>query len=355
MKRLLVVLIAVALTAVAAIVIREQLTSQTDSGSGGMPPQAAASISAYRAHPRQIAYQTEALGTLKAVESVDITANVSEAISELRFRDGQWVEAGTILATLEHQEERAQLAEAKANLTEQQREVRRLEDLVRTRSIPQSELDQRKTLQEKARFQIQAIEARIDDRIIRAPFSGQLGLRKVSPGALVSPGTVITTLDDLRTMQLDFSVPATLLQSLKVGQPVTASSPAFTQPFSGEVTAIDSRINPIDRSILVRAEFHNPDHQLKPGLLMNVLLSRQPRQALVIPEESLISRETRQYVWVVDGTSLRVSEREVQTGGRQPGWVEVTSGLEPGELIVREGLMTARPGTVVTINNAGEL
>lgn len=349
MKRLALVLLALILVLGAIIAIREQRSSVVATP----PPRPPASVSVYTVSERDISYRTEALGTVHAAESVDITASVSETVIELRFDDGALVKRGQVLAVLEHDEELAQLAEANVNLAEQEREVTRLRDLVRTRSASQSELDQRLSLQDRARHQIQAAEARIRDRIIRAPFSGQLGLRQVSPGALVSPGTLIVTLDDTSTMKLDFNVPSALLGSLAIGQPVTASNAAFSQVFKGEVTAIDSRINPVDRSVLVRAEFPNPDRLLRPGLLMNVLLERQPRRALVVPEESLLSREDRNYVWVVDGSSLRVSEREVTIGGRQPGWVEITQGIELGELVIREGLMTASPGEVVAIQSPG--
>lgn len=349
MKRLTLVLLALILILGAIVVVREQRASTVATP----PPRPPATVSVFAVTERDISYRTEALGTVHAAESVDITASVSETVIELRFEDGATVKQGAILAVLQQDEELAQLAEARVNLAEQEREVARLRGLVRTRSASQSELDQRLSLMDRAQYQIQAAEARIRDRIIRAPFSGQLGLRQVSPGALVSPGTLIVTLDDTSTMKLDFNVPSTLLGSLAIGQPVAATNLAFTRTFRGEVTAIDSRINPVDRSVLVRAQFPNPEGLLRPGLLMNVLLERQPRRALVVPEESLLSREDRHYVWVVDGSSLRVGEREVTIGGRQPGWVEITQGIELGELVIREGLMTASPGEIVDIQPPG--
>lgn len=350
MKHPFLILVVVLLALGGAWLFREYSSS---SGDTPLPPRTPVPVSVFTATEREISYRTEALGTLYAAESVDITASVNEIITELRFNDGAHVQKGAVLAQLEHDEELALLAEARVNLAEQEREVQRLQDLVGKRSASQSELDQRIALRDRARYQVQAIEARIRNRIIRAPFDGQLGLRRLSVGALVSPGTVITTLDDMRTMKLDFNVPATLLASLAVGQAVTARSAAFEQDFNGVVTAIDSRINPVDRSILVRAEFPNPDNLLKPGLLMQVVLSRHPRRALVIPEESLLSREDRHYVWVVDHSSLRVSEQEVELGGRQPGWVEIVDGLEPGALVIREGFMTVSPGDIVSIPALG--
>jgi len=349
MKRLVLPAVLALLAATAVWLLREQL-APTDIAP---PPRPPAPVAVFEVIERELSYRTEALGTLRAAESLDITANVSEILAELRFQDGSAVERGAVLAVLEHEEERALLAEARVHLAEQEREVQRIHDLVERRSASRSELDERLALRDRARHQLQAIEARIRQHIIRAPFAGQLGFKQLSVGALVTPGTVITTLDDTRTMKLDFSVPATLLGSLQAGQTVVARSAAFDRDFEGLVTAIDSRINPVDRSILVRAKFDNPGLLLKPGLLMQVELSRQPRRALAVPEESVLTREQRHFVWVVDAATYRVSEVEVEIGGRQPGWAEIVSGLEPGDLVIRDGFMAVSPGDIVSVPSRG--
>ncbi len=180
------------------------------------------------------------------------------------------------------------------------------------------------------------MQARIGARNIRAPFSGVLGLREVSPGALVSPGQQITTLDDTTRMRLDFSVPATMLGFMQPGQTVRARTPAFNQEFSGTLSAIDGRVDPVTRSITARATLENPEALLRPGMLMEVTLQARERQVLLLPEESLQSRSDKHFVWVVnEGMAKRT---EILLGARKPGWVEVTGGLPAGTRVVRDGV-----------------
>lgn len=305
-------------------------------------------VTVHTAEKTAISDSTEALGTLKANESVDITSSVTETLADIHFDDGQMVKEGDLLANLDQEEELAQFHEERANLKELQREVKRLENLVKQRSASQTELDKARTEVTRARFRIAEIEARVADRRIKAPFAGVLGLRNISPGALVSPGTIITTLDDIAMLRLDFSVPATLLASIEPGQKVSATSASYEQTFFGVITAIDSRVNAVDRSIIARAEFKNPNTLLKPGMLMRVKVERPVRETIMVPEETLLSREKNHFVWLIDNEINTVSLRQVQLGSRVSGKVEIVSGLEVGEQIVQEGFVHMRPGVVVT-------
>lgn len=322
-----------------------------DSGPAAVGVAAPVPVTGYRVETRQIADRSEALGTLRAQESVEITATVTKRVAELRFDDGNHVQKGQVIVLLEQAEELAELADAREQLKEEEREVRRIEALVSRRLAAANELDTRRTQLARAQYRIAALQARIDDLTIRAPFSGELGLRRVSVGTLVSPGSEITTLDDTSQMKLDFNVPAILLGSLVVGQPVIATTSAFDQPFEGTVAAVDSRVNPTSRSVVARALFANDSGLLRPGMLMTVVLQRSPRQALVVPEESLLARQRRQYVLVIDRDSGEVSEHEVTIGAREPGWAEVTSGLAAGDWIIREGISTVAPGRTVSVRN----
>jgi membrane fusion protein, multidrug efflux system len=304
------------------------------------PRAVAVPVSAYTATLQSFQDETSALGTLKAWESVDISASVSQIVTAITFEDGQHVTRGTVLATLKQGAEQASLREQQAALLDARREVQRLENLARQNQVAQNELDKSRTAATIIQYRIEEIEARLTDHTITAPFSGMLGLRLVSEGALVSPGQRLTTLDDLSRMRLDFSVPATRLGSLALGQSVSAKSPAFSRSFSGEITAIDSRIDPVSRAVLVRATLQNPDMLLRPGLLMEVVVKSGARQALLVPEESLQSRSSQHFLWLIeDDTARRI---KVEIGGRQPGWVEIRAGLETGSVIVRDGVHVLR-------------
>ena len=144
-------------------------------------------------------------------------------------------------------------------------------------------------------------------------------------------------------MRLDFTVPARFLRFLQPGQQIEATTAAYVEAFTGEVTAVDSRVDPVNRSITARARFDNSNGQLKPGMLMQLTILGDRRQALLVPEESLISRSTDHYVWQIEGdTATRVF---VEIGDRRPGWVEVVAGLEPGDTVVKDGVGKLRGNT----------
>jgi membrane fusion protein (multidrug efflux system) len=296
--------------------------------------------------------RVEALGTLHANEAVVLTATVSEIVTAVHFEDGQRVTAGTILVEMTNEEERARIEEERSTLTEAKKQYDRLRPLVERGAASTSLLDQRRREYETARARLRATESKLRDRLIIAPFTGVVGLRNVSVGALIEPGDVITTLDDDSVMKLDFTVPSIHLTSLIKGLPIVAASPALPgRQFEGIVSSVNSRIDPVTRAIVVRAILPNPDGLLKPGLLMQVTLLNNPRDVLVIPEEALIPSGRVNHVLVVDRSSnpTVAQRRQVVTGNRRPGDVEIVKGLNAGEFVVVDGTVRTRPGQPVTV------
>ncbi len=293
----------------------------------------------------------EALGTLRAIESVTLTVSVTETISAIHFDDGDRVEKDQILVEMTSAEEHAQLEEARALKDEGYRQFQRVQSLEAQGTAAKSLLDERRREWETARARLGAIESRLADRLIRAPFSGVVGLRDLSVGALVEPGDPVTTLDDDSVMKLDFEVPSTYLESLRPGLLITASAHAFPgRAFAGEVKAIGSRVDPATRSIRVRALLPNPERILKPGLLMQVELLKNPRDTLVVPEEALVPLGDRQSVLLVDANNGNaVVRREISIGMRRPGEVEVLDGLAAGDRVISHGTLKVRPGQRVSI------
>lgn len=315
------------------------------------PARSAVPVTVWEIQPQTFQSRVNALGTLRAWESVTITSSVSEIVVKLHFDDGEFVEQGTLLVNLQQEEERYGLAQQEDVLAEQEREVARLENLARSNQVAQTELDQRRTLVAIAHNRIAQEKARIEDRNITAPFTGVLGLRQISPGALVVPGQVITTLDDVSRMRLDFTVPARFLRFLEPGQTIEAKSVVYVESFTGVLAAVDSRVDPVNRSITARASFDNANGLLKPGLLMKVVVLGAERQTLMIPEESLVSRAADHFVWRVNGDqATRVA---IDLGDRRPGWVEVVSGLTAGDRIVKDGVSRLRgtAGDITIVDN----
>jgi membrane fusion protein (multidrug efflux system) len=295
--------------------------------------------------------RVEALGTLRAVESVTLTASVTETVSVIRFDDGDRVEKDQVLVEMTSAEEHAQLEEARALKDEAYRQFQRVQSLEAQGTAAKSLLDERRRQWETARARLAAIESRLADRLIKAPFAGVVGLRDLSVGALVEPGDPITTLDDDTVMNLDFEVPSTYLQTLRPDLAISAATHAYPgRRFDGKVKAIGSRIDPATRSIRVRAVLANPGRILKPGLLMQVELLKNPRDALVIPEEALVPLGENQSVLLVDtGAGNTVVRRDIRIGARRPGEVEVLEGLAAGERVISHGTLKVRPGQQVSI------
>jgi len=308
-----------------------------------------AAVIAAEVSREQFVDRVEALGTLKANESVAVTANVTETVSAIHFDDGERVEKGQVLVEMTNAEEHALLEEAQARAGEAERQYGRVKSLVAQRSASESLLDERKRDLDTARALLVAIESRVADRLIKAPFAGVVGLRNISPGALVEPGDLISTLDDDSMMKLDFAVPSVFLPDLKAGLGITAKARAYGErTFHGKIRSIDSRVDPVTRSIRVRALIPNPDRTLKPGVLMQVELLRNPREALVIPEAGLMQLGREQYVMLV-GEGGKVERRQVRAGARRPGQVEIVEGLAAGDRVITHGHDKVRPGQTVRI------
>lgn len=292
--------------------------------------------------------QAESLGTATANESVNITSKLSERILEIHFEEGQEVTAGQVLVELDTDEASANLAVARADLSESRSNYERAAELARSQSISRSELKQLQSAMEADEARVEAATARLDDLTIRAPFDGRVGLRRVSAGSLVSPGTVITTLDDLGSVKLDFSLPEALLAQLAPGLPISARSIAYPgREFTGKVLSLDTRVDPVTRSVAIRALLPNPEGLLRPGMLLSVVLTQQSQDSLIIPEQSVVSEQSRQYVFVV--SNGRAEKRQVTTGRRRPGELEILQGLSAGEVIVVEGTQRLQVGTPVEI------
>ncbi|NEX20345.1 efflux RND transporter periplasmic adaptor subunit [Thiorhodococcus mannitoliphagus] len=321
-----------------------QVTAAQPSGS---PPEKPTPVFVAEVRVEPLTERVEALGTLRANESVAITSNVTETISIVHFEDGQRVNAGALLVEMTSAEEHALLEEAQVRVNEAERQYKRVKSLVAQRSASESLLDERKRDLDTTRAVLVALESRLADRIIKAPFNGVLGLRNISRGALVEPGDLITTLDDDRLMKLDFSVPSLYLSDLEPGLKIEATTAAFgNEVFTGVVSGVDSRIDPITRSIIVRALVPNPNAKLRPGLLMQVELLTNPRQSLVIPEAALLHEGEKHFVMALtqDDQGTTAERRDILIGTRQPGLVEVREGIAEGERVVIDGNDKIRPG-----------
>jgi membrane fusion protein, multidrug efflux system len=296
--------------------------------------------------------KVEALGTLKANESITLNSTVTETVTAINFMDGQRVKKGDILVEMTSGEEKALLDQQKAVVNEAAKQLERAQELSRTGAISKSVLEERQREASSTRAGLAALQSRLQDYIIEAPFDGIVGLRNISVGALLQPGTTITTLDDDSVMKLDFTVPSVFLPTLKPGVKIVAVARGFDEPFEGEVSAIDSQVDEVTRSVTVRAIIPNPNGVLKPGLLMAVELLKNPRKGVGIPESAIIPEGRKHFVFVVNETQNppTVQKREITIGARRAGDLEVTENLRAGEKVVVQGTMMAQDGGPVKIS-----
>jgi membrane fusion protein (multidrug efflux system) len=295
---------------------------------------------------RPLRTQVEAVGTASANESVTITAKVTDTVSQVRFEDGDYVSSGDVLVELTNEEETALLAEAEANARDARTQLDRLEDLLVQGSVPISQVDEARARHSAAIARYQSVVARLEDRLITAPFSGVLGFRQVSAGTLITPGTPITTLDDVSVIKLDFSIPEIHLGRLQPGQQIEAQSPAYPgSAFAATVRTIGSRVDPVTRAAVVRAHIDNADMRLRPGMLLTARLTTSERDVLMIPETALIQRGAEVLVFTVMDDTARA--RQIVHGVRDAGWVEVREGLSAGERVITDGLIKVRDGSPV--------
>lgn len=310
-------------------------------GRGGDRP---VPVTTVRLQPESFTDTLIAIGTVKARESVTVTAKVSEIVQTVHFDSGQEVGAGAALVTLSDRQQQAALSEARASADEADRLLRRQTELVQQQLIARAQVDNQRAARDAAQARVAQIRAQLADRVVRAPFSGVLGLRQVSPGALVTPGTPIATLDDISRVYVDFPLPESQLSRVGPGQRVDARAVAYPeQRFEGTVQTVDARIDPATRAVQVRADLPNPQRLLRPGMLINVEISGTTRSALLLPEIAVTQVGRDSYVYRV-GNGDAVEQVKVGLGSRSAGKVEIVEGLATGDRVVVDGTGKLKPG-----------
>jgi len=320
-------------------------------GPGGMVTE----VAAVEAAPKTFNVKVEALGTLEPRERVVLTANAADRVTGVFFEDGQRVAKGKTLMTLVSDQENAELDSSRATLANTKLVYERNQRLAENDAIAQLELERTKSAYEAALANVSAVQARLRDRVLTAPFSGVLGFRQVSTGAYVSPGQAVATLIDDSQMRLEFGVPSIYVTDLKAGLAISATTKDIIgRTFTGTLTSIDNAIDPTTLAVKVRATLPNQDGALRAGTSMTVTLSSKPRTSLSIPEISVIAEGSKTFVYVVDSTRQPavVAKTEVVLGTRERGTVEVVNGIKSGDLVVTDGVLKVRPGAPVRVTGA---
>lgn len=288
----------------------------------------------------------QAVGTSRALRSIEIHPATSGEVTAVRFKPGQFVDQGDILVELDQRDEKLAVELAEVRVQDAQRLYDRYRSSAEVGATIPTTLDAARADLESARIQLSRARVALDDRTIEAPFSGYVGITDVDTGDRIQPATIITTLDDRSSLLVSFQVPEVMIDRMTVGDSVTVAAwNASSTPVTGEVIEIDSRINPQTRTFVTRARVENPNDRLRPGMSFRVNLDLEGDSYPELAEISLQWGAEGSYIWsVVDGKATRVPVNIVQ---RKKGKVLVDSPLEQGDLVVVEGIQRLREGSAV--------
>ncbi|WP_417878706.1 efflux RND transporter periplasmic adaptor subunit [Vibrio sp.] len=285
---------------------------------------------------------------LSAQESVTIRPEVSGKVEKILVNSNQEVKVNQPLLILDEKKARATLNEARAYYNDEKRKEREFASLVKKNAITQTELDAQRASVDIAKARMDVALAELSYLNINAPFSGTVGFIDFSKGKTVSANEELFTLDNLDNMRLDLQVPEKYLSKISLGMQVNTESRAWSdQIFPGKVTHINTRVNSATLSVPVRVDIANPNHKLKPGMLMSATLTFPKIHKPIIPVQALEYSGTKRYVYVIEND--KVTRTEIILGARIEDKIVVESGLEVGKKIVTKGLVNMRDGLNVKV------
>lgn len=286
-------------------------------------------------------------GSLLAAEQVDIYPEISARITQLNIREGQPVTKGALLVKLFDADLRAQLQKLQAQADNARRTEDRNKQLLARGGISQQEYDIVTTNLRSSLADIDLVRANLQRTEIRAPFSGVIGLRNVSAGAVVSPGTLIARLQQITSLKLDFSIPEKYGQSVRNGSPISFSVDGSREPSQGVVYAIEPGVEEQTRNLRIRARVNNTTAKFRPGTFARVTLTIQNEQSLVVPTQAVIPQtRTNQVIVVKNGKAVF---KDVKTGLRTAGSIQILSGVQAGDTVATTGLLFLKPDAPVKI------
>jgi len=323
----------------------------SDPGRGGPARSGAgaAAVEVAEARTERAADDIRTIGSLQSDESVQIAPEISGRVAEIAFEEGTRVRKGDVLVRLDPSLARAEVQQARARLVLAQANNQRARTLSQSGNVTDRARDEAVAAFETARAELELAETRLEKHELLAPFDGIVGVRNVSVGAYLGPGTAIVNLENLATLKVDFRVPETQLAAIKVGQPIEVHVDALPdRTFTGKIYAINPLVDVNGRSLQVRGRIDNADGVLRPGLFARIVVrSLVQREVVSVPESAVVPRAGDTFVYVVDAD--RAVERRVRLGQRRAGAVEVVEGLQAGSRVVTAGQQRLRDGVRIEV------
>jgi membrane fusion protein, multidrug efflux system len=318
------------------------------------------SVSVSKAEAKNWQNFLQSVGTLKAIQTVEVTPETSGMVESILFNSGEKVEKGDLLVQLGDSTEKEELKRLEAELTFSKLTANRLNALIKKNATSQAELDQAQAKLTQAQAQVEKTKIAISDKRVKAPFSGKLGIRKVNLGQYVSPGDKLVSLDSIHPLYLDFSLPEKHLKQLYLKQPILFTVSAYPKiNFPGKITAIDSKSNQNTHNVLIQATVPNEDEKLYPGLFAKVkIMLPVQKQVIIVPQTAVTYSLYGDAVFVVQESKkkkgkpvLEVVQKYVTVGARFDDKVVIEKGLNPNDTVVTSGQLKLQNGSIVTINH----
>lgn len=300
------------------------------------------------------------VGSLQAIQGVDVSSELAGVVTKIDFQSGQAVKKGSVLARLDTSTDEAQLRSLQAQAELASIQYKRQRELYRSRSTSRSSLDQAKAQYKQAQAQVAKEQATIGKKIIKAPFAGILGIRQVDLGQYVAPGTSIVTLQQLNPIYVNFNLPQQDLPKVHQGQSVHISVDGFGKtPFSGKITAINPKVNSNTRNFEIQATIDNHKHRLRPGMFVNAkIILPAEHNVVTVPETAISYNPYGDFVYVLKKTGnkrhgktlYKAHRMVVQTGETRGDFVQITQGVKAGDLVVTAGTVKLHPGALAMLN-----
>ncbi|EZP66672.1 efflux RND transporter periplasmic adaptor subunit [Altererythrobacter sp. H2] len=318
--------------------------------------QQATSVAATVVTPQDVPAALQAVGGLRAVREVTLSPEIAGRVTAIRFEAGSQVRSGALLVQLFDGPETADRQAAQARAAFARVQVSRSEELAPTGAEPRELLEQRRAERDQAVAAVRQLDARLIQKQVRAPFSGEIGIRRVNLGQFLNPGDAIATLTDLSSLYVEFALPQQELGQLRRGSSVTVTSDAFPdRTFTARVNAIEPQIGQDTRNVTVQAVLPNPDRALRPGMYVTAALELPPQTgALVVPATAIQTSAQGDSVIVIRGKDARKAGKAeivpVHTGRRIGNSVVIAGGLKPGDVVVTEGQLRVQPGAEVKVS-----
>lgn len=329
---------------VAFVTLRLTVFSEPEQAGGGAPQNAPMPVTAVIAGSSSLNETVSATGTLLAAESVDLLPESSGKVIRIAFEEGTRVQKGHVLVKLNDADLQASLSKVQSQLSLAKQKLDRLNELVKIKGVSVEERDQMQESVVAAEADIAYLQAQIAKTEIRAPFSGRIGLRKISEGAFVSTTTPVATLVNTEYLKLDFSLPERYSNAIKLPFEVSFITQGEEKESSAHVYAMEPALDQNTRSIRLRARVDNKAEAIQPGRFANVNVPIHGKANVVlVPTESIIPVLKGQQVWI--SRQGQAQKQAIEVGFRNERYIEVISGVQAGDTILTTGIMSLRPGT----------